>query len=92
MIIRVGVSPKPKVKITTKIPVPESLSGIDNIDIENVKDGHILMYDDQSKRYKFVDPDVFFNKAAENNNVPSNFIDQLDQDLDNRINFDAGQF
>ena len=92
MPINVKISSKPKIKVKTRIAVPESLSGVENVDINNIQDGYILMYNDQLKRYSFVDPDNLLSKAAENNTLPQSFVDILDTDLDNRVNFDGGTF
>jgi hypothetical protein len=92
MAFNVRLSPKKKLKVKTRIAVPESLSGVDNVDIENVKDGYVLMYDDVLKRYTFVNPDVLLSKAVEDNILPQDFVNKLDIDLDDRINLDAGNF
>jgi hypothetical protein len=92
MPINIRLSQKKKLKIKTRIAIPESLSGVDNVDIDNIKDGYVLMYDDELKRYTFVDPDKLLSKAVEDNFLPQDFIDRLDVDLDDRINLDAGQF
>jgi hypothetical protein len=92
MSIQVKLSRSKSIKIKTRIAVPESLSGVDNVDIDNIKDGYVLMYDDELKRYTFVDPDKLLSKAVEDDFLPQDFIDKLDIDLDDRINLDAGQF
>jgi hypothetical protein len=92
MAINIRLSSKRKLNVKTRIAVPESLSGVDNVDVENVKDGYILMYDDLLKRYAFVDPDVLLSKAVEDNILPQDFVNKLDTDLDDRINLDAGSF
>jgi hypothetical protein len=92
MSINVRISSKSKIKVRTSIAVPESLSGVDNVDIDNIQDGYVLMYDDNLKRYAFVNPDVLLTKSVEDNTLPQNFVDKLDVDLDNKINFDGGDF
>ncbi len=93
MAIHVKVSPKPNIKVRTRIVVPENLTGVENIDTDNIGDGYVLMYDDERSRYAFVDPDVLLAKAAvTNNSLPASFISKLDEDLDNRIDFDGGNF
>jgi hypothetical protein len=92
MVVNIRLSSKKKLKVKTRIAVPESLSGVDNVDIENVKDGYILMYDDVLKRYAFVSPDTLLSKAVEDNTLPQDFVNKLDADLDDRINLDAGSF
>ena len=92
MAVNIRLSSKKKLKVKTRIAVPESLSGVDNVDIENVKDGYILMYDDVLKRYAFVDPDTLLSKAVQDNTLPQDFVSKLDVDLDDKINLDAGSF
>lgn len=93
MQIKVGNSSNSKIKVTTRISTPENLNAINNISIENVKDGYVLMYDEKLKQYKFVDPDTVFTKAVENSSdLPQGFVDKIDEDLDNRIDIDAGEF
>lgn len=92
MSFNVRISSKPKIKVRTSIAVPESLSGVDNVDITNVKDGYVLMYDDNLKKYAFVDPDVLLSKSVEDEILPQDFVDQLDGDLNNKIDFDGGGF
>jgi hypothetical protein len=70
----------------------ENLDGLGNIDITNVQDGYVLMYDLNQNKYIFVDPDEVLSKAVEDGFLPQDFIDKLDIDLDDRINLDSGEF
>jgi hypothetical protein len=92
MSFNIKISPKSKIKVKTSIAVPESLSGVDNVDITNVQDGYVLMYDDTLKKYAFVSPNTVLSKSAEDSALPQNFVDQLDVELDNKIDFDGGDF
>jgi hypothetical protein len=92
MSIQVKLSKSKGIKVKTQIAVPESLSGVDNVDVSTVQDGYILMYDDVLQRYAFVDPDVLLSKAVQDNTLPEDFLNKLDIDLDNRITLDAGEF
>jgi hypothetical protein len=92
MAVNVRLSSKKRLNVKTRIAVPESLSRIDNVVIENIKDGYVLMYDDTMNRYVFVDPDVILSKAVEDNTLPQDFVNKLDTDLDDRINLDSGSF
>jgi hypothetical protein len=70
-----------------------NLDGLGNINIENVEDGYVLMYNLEQNQYNFVDPDEVLLKATNTNNgLPEDFIQQLDTDLDDLINLDAGEF
>jgi hypothetical protein len=93
MLIRVSRSNEKNIRVKTQIALPENLSGIDNVDITGIKDGYVLMYDDTRQRYAFVDPDEVLVKAVTmDDKLPEVFVDKLDQDLDDRINLDAGEF
>jgi hypothetical protein len=70
----------------------ENIDGLGNIDVSNIRDGYVLMYDLDSNKYTFVDPDVVLSKAVEDNSLPQEFVDKLDIDLDDRINLDSGEF
>jgi hypothetical protein len=70
----------------------DNLDGLGNIDITNVQDGYVLMYDAETQKYRFVDPDKVLSKAVEDNFLPDDFLDKLDIDLDDRIDIDSGDF
>jgi hypothetical protein len=70
----------------------DNLDGLGNIDITNVQDGYVLMYNAELQKYTFVDPDVVLSKSVVDNVLPSDFINKLDIDLDDRINLDSGEF
>jgi hypothetical protein len=70
----------------------DNLDGLGNIDITNVQDGYVLMYDAERQKYVFVDPDVLLSKAVEDDFLPDDFLDKLDTDLDDRIDLDSGEF
>jgi hypothetical protein len=70
----------------------QNLDGLGNIDISNIEDGNILMYDLNSNKYIFVDPDEILSKAVQDDALPQDFIDQLEVSLDDRINLDSGEF
>jgi hypothetical protein len=70
----------------------DNLDGLGNIDITNVADGYVLMYNAELQKYVFVDPDVVLSKAVEDDSLPQDFINKLDIDLDDLIDLDSGQF
>lgn len=92
MSIRIRTKSQKSIKVKTKIAVPESLNAVSDVDISQVQDGYILMYDDTQQRYIFRNPDDILSKAVSDNALPQEFIDKLDTDLDNKINLDAGEF
>jgi hypothetical protein len=92
MTIRIKTTTQKAIKVKTRIAVPESLNAVDNVDISQVQDGYILMYDDAQQRYVFANPDDLLKKAPEDGSLPEEFIDRLDVDLDNKITLDGGLF
>jgi hypothetical protein len=69
------------------------------IDVTDMKDKYVLMYDDTIRKLKFVNPDEVLNAAAETETTQpglvgfaTSFLNELDVDLDNKIDMDAGQF
>lgn len=70
----------------------DNLDGLGNIDITNVQDGYVLMYNAELQKYVFVDPDVVLDKSVDDGILPEDFLAKLDTDLDDRIDIDAGEF
>lgn len=92
MPIQVKTKSPSKIKVNTRIAVPDTLS-FDNIDVSEISDGYVLMYNQSLGRYTFVNPNEVLSKSVvEDNSLPSVFIQQLDTDLDNKIDVDAGLF
>jgi hypothetical protein len=92
MAIQVKLSKTPKIKVRTQIVVPDNISILNGVDVSNVQDGYVLMYNNTLQKYIFVDPDEVLSKAVEDNFLPSDFLGKLDTDLDDRIDVDAGEF
>jgi hypothetical protein len=62
------------------------------IDFTVLADGYVLIFDEQKQKLIFVNPDEVLKKSVEDNTLPQDFIDKLDVDLDNKIDFDSGNF
>jgi len=92
MAIQVKLPKTPKLKVRTQIVVPDNISILNDVDVSNVQDGYVLMYNNTLQQYTFVDPDVLLSKSVADNFLPPEFINKLDTDLDDRIDVDAGQF
>jgi hypothetical protein len=50
------------------------------------------MYDQAQQKYIFVDPDDILSKVVQDDALPQDFIDKLDEELDNLIDLDSGEF
>lgn len=56
-------------------------------------DGYVLMFDASAQTFRFVNPDEVLSQAVnelQQPGLPGDFLDELDTELDNRINVDAG--
>jgi hypothetical protein len=73
-----------------------SFSNLIDVDQTNKNDKYVLMYDADIRKVKFVNPDDVLSASStlETNRpgLPSDFLNTLDVDLDNRIDIDAGEF
>jgi len=66
-----------------------------SVDLNNKKDKYVLMYDVNLNKYKLVNPDDVLSAATSEPiqpGLPADFQNQLDIDLDDRIDLDAGSF
>ena len=70
---------KPSVQSTRAITLVEEFG---DVDIQNPQDGFVLVYDSSSDKFTLVDPDVALSKSAEDNDLPDDFIDQLESEID----------
>ena len=66
-----------------------------DVDVSGVNDKYVIMYDASSQKYIAVNPDEVLSAAVQeptSPGLPSDFKDQLDNDLDDRIDLDGGSF
>jgi hypothetical protein len=77
-----------------KTVVAEFLSDLADVSVSNLpsKDKFVLAYNATTQKYELVPADQVLQTAAEDNEFPQKFVDQLDVDLDNKIDVDGGQF
>jgi hypothetical protein len=95
MSISVRVNRKRKIKATVAsgVIVARNLNDLLDVEVTDVKDKYIIMYDANTKKYVAIDPDVFLINAVEDQKspgLPDQFIDELDKDLDDKIDLDGG--
>ena len=74
------------------VQVPAQFSDLSDFDASGVQDSYLVMYDAITQKYKAVNPNVVLSKAVEDSSLPTDFVNQLDVDLDNKIDLDAGTF
>ena len=77
-----------------KTVVAEFLSDLADVAVSNLpaSDKYVLTYDASLQKYTLVPADQVLQSAAENAQLPQEFVDQLDVDLDDKIDVDAGSF
>jgi len=87
-----------KFKISTNlggVQVPAKFEDLADFDPSGLHDSYVIMYDANTQKYKAVNPDLVLSKAiseATSPGIPTAFINQLDIDLDDKIDLDAGTF
>ena len=84
-----------KTKVTSisgGIQVPAEFGDLSDFDVTNLVDNGIIMYNASTQKYEIVTADDLLSAAVSDSNLPLNFVNQLDVDLDNKIDLDAGTF
>lgn len=87
-----------KTKIETSIggvQVPAKFSDLSDYNASGLNDKYLIMYDAATQKYIPVNPDVILSAATTepiSPGLPSDFKNQLDIDLDDKIDLDAGGF
>ena len=97
MTIRVKTTKKQNIKTTVAsgVIMARTLDELLDVDLSGVGDKYVIMYDATTQKYTAVNPDEILSAAVEESSssgLPSDFKDQLDTDLDDRIDLDAGTF
>jgi len=91
--VRVNSNKNYKV-VSERTVVAQNLSDLADVSVANLpqKDKYILAYDASLQRYILVPADTVLQSASEDSSLPPEFVTQLEADLDNQIDVDAGQF
>jgi len=99
MTINVRVStrtPKVKATVTSQVIMARNLNELLDVDVSGVADKYVIMYNASTGKYTAVNPDEILSSASTTETtqpgLPSDFKDQLDSDLDDKIDLDAGSF
>ncbi len=96
----VKIQQKEPFKITSTVGgllVPAKLEELFDVSIgsSDKKNKYVLMYDESTNTYGLVNPDDVLSAATTEPiqpGLPQDFENQLDVDLDNKIDLDAGEF
>lgn len=97
MTISVRVKSKQNIKVTVAsgVIMARTLDELLDVDVSGAHDKYLLMYDASTQKYVAVNPDAILSAATTDSispGLPSDFMDQMDTDLDDRIDLDAGTF
>ena len=73
-----------------------TLNELLDVDVSGVKDKYLIMYNSATGKYTAVNPDAVLSASSTTETtqpgLPTDFKNQLDVDLDNKIDLDAGTF
>ena len=84
-----------KSTVISNAVMAKNLEELLDVDVSGVSDKYLIMYDASSQKYIAVNPDEVLSAAVQeptSPGLPSDFKDQLDNDLDDRIDLDGGSF
>jgi hypothetical protein len=91
-------SSTPKFKVTVSSEASQvagTFSTLSDVNVTGVSDKYVIMYDAVTQKYTAVNPDDVLTASVTETvspGIPAPFIDELDVDLDNKIDLDAGTF
>tara|TARA_Y100000385_G_scaffold258564_1_gene286666 strand:+ start:3552 stop:3878 length:327 start_codon:yes stop_codon:yes gene_type:complete len=92
------VTDKPKIKTTVAsgVIMARTLQELLDVDLSGVSDKYVIMYDASTQKYTAVNPDNVLSASSSTEltspGLPTDFVDILDVDLDDKIDLDAGTF
>ena len=92
--IKSGNLQKIKATVASGVIVERTISELLDVDVANVQDKYVIMYNAGTGKYTAVNPDDVLSASSTTETtqpgLPTNFIDTLDTDLDDKIDLDAG--
>ena len=77
-----------------KTVVAEFLSDLADVSVSDLptKDNYVLTYNASTQKYELVPADQVLQSAVDDSQLPPEFVQQLEVDLDNQIDVDGGGF
>jgi hypothetical protein len=77
-----------------KTIVADKLSELSDVSVSDLpnKDQYVLTYNATTQKYQLVPADNVLTTAANDSQLPTAFVQQLEVDLDNQIDVDGGSF
>lgn len=87
---------KIKATVASGVVMARTLNELLDVDVSGVKDKYLIMYNSATGKYTAVNPDDVLSASSTTETtqpgLPTDFKNQLDVDLDNRIDLDGGSF
>lgn len=77
-------TPRSSSRVTSQRPVT-TVDGLADVNVENLgqgQDGFVMVYDSGTDKFILVDPDVVLSQSVEDSDLPDDFIDQLEAEID----------
>ena len=68
-----------------------NLSDLSDVNVSGIQNGYVLTYNSSTGQFVAVDPDNVLSNAV-TGGLPTDFINKLDTDLDDKIDLDGGGF
>jgi len=77
-----------------KTVVAENLSELADVSVSNLpgSDKFVLAYNASLAKFELIPADSVLTNAAADATLPDSFVNQLDVDLDNKVDLDGGSF
>jgi energy-converting hydrogenase Eha subunit E len=77
-----------------KTVVAENLSELADVSVSNLagSDKFVLAYNASLAKFELIAADAVLTNAATDAVLPDSFVNQLDVDLDNKVDLDGGSF
>jgi hypothetical protein len=91
--LRIKRTPKVKSLLKTGVALEGRFKDLLDVDVSNASDKYLIMYDATTQKYIAVNPDDILVSAVEepiSPGLPVQFIDKLDDNLDNKVDLDGG--
>ncbi len=82
-----------KTTVASGTIMARTLGELLDVNIDNVNDKYLLMYDGTTQKYVAVNPDTVLINAVEESDspgLPDQLVNQLASDLDDQIDLDGG--
>lgn len=73
------------------VQVPATFGDLIDFNDQNVGDKSVIVYDSATQKYTTLNIDELLIDTV-SDGLPNEFVDQLDTDLDNRVDMDGGEF